>query len=329
MCMDDIPHDLFHAAETALRDCLKLKKEETLLIVTDSEKEMIGQALWYAAQEMCKEPMLMLMNPRQSNGENLPVVIEEAMKKADAVIIPTAKSATHTDSRINACKAGARVATMPGITQGIMERCFHGVDYAKIASRTDALTRLLDETDEVHCTAPGGTDIKFSIKDINGISSRGIVEKSGSFGNLPSGEAYLMPMEGNAEGIIVVDGSMAGIGMLDEGETITLKIEKGFATEITGAKAAERLNEMVDKFGKEARNLAEFGIGTNDGAKLSGDILEDEKVMGTVHFAVGNNKSMGGTVNVQLHLDGMVMNPTFTFDGKEIMKDGKFVIDLD
>ncbi len=326
--MDDIPHELFHAAETALRDCLKLKKDETLLIVTDSEKELIGQALWYAAQELCREPVLMVMNPRQYNGENLPVMIEEAMKKADAVIIPTAKSATHTDSRIKACEAGARVATMPGITQGIMERAFNA-DYTKIAKRTEKLSKLLDKAKDVHITSPAGTDIKFSIKDINAISSRGIVDKPGTFGNLPSGESYLMPVEGNANGVIVVDGSMAGLGMIEKGDKITMKVEDGFVTDIEGGKAADKLKDMLKDFGKEARNIAEFGVGTNDGAKLSGDILEDEKVMGTIHLAIGNNKSMGGTFDVQLHLDGMVMKPTFTLDGDEIMKDGEFQVELD
>jgi len=328
MCMEDIPHDLYHAAETALRDCMALKQDEVLLVITDAEKELIGQALWYAGRELSREPVLMMMNPRKENGENLPPLIEEAMKKSDVVIIPTAKSATHTDARINACAAGARVGTMPGITQDTMERCF-SVDYKKIAERTIKLNDIMTDANDVHITTPAGTDIKFSIKGIKGIASTGIVSEPGKFGNLPSGESYLMPVEGDAEGVFIVDGSMAGLGLIEDDEKLTIKVEKGFATDITGGEAAKKLIKLLEPHGKPARNIAEFGVGTNDGARVIGEILEDEKVMGTVHLALGNNKSMGGTVGVQLHLDGIMMNPSFTLDGKEIMKDGKFLIDLD
>ena len=83
---------------------------------------------------------------------------------------------------------------------------------------------------------------------------------------------------------------------------------------------------MLDKVGKDARNIAEFGIGTNDSAKLSGVLLEDEKVMGTVHLALGNNITMGGTFNVPIHLDGIIKKPTVYLDGKLLMKSGKLLI---
>ena len=95
---------------------------------------------------------------------------------------------------------------------------------------------------------------------------------------------------------------------------------------------AKKLKQQLDAVGKDARNIAEFGIGTNDSAKLSGVLLEDEKVMGTIHIALGNNVSMGGSVNVPIHLDGVVKKPTVWMDGKLLMKDGKlarFIISMD
>jgi leucyl aminopeptidase (aminopeptidase T) len=327
MCMDDISEDLLKSAKIALKDCMCLKKNETLLIITDTGKDLIGDALFYAGRELCSEPFLMVMNPRNRDGENLPNIIEEAMKKANVVVIPTSKSATHTDARINACAAGARVGTLPGITQETMERCFKA-DYRKIARRTVELTRLLTKALKVHVTTPSGTDINFSIKGIKAHASTGIVDTPGKFGNIPSGEAYMMPKEGTAEGIIVIDGSVANIGLVDKKDPIKVKVEKGFATQITGGEAAVRLKKMLKPFGKDAHNIAEFGVGTNEAAKLCGDILEDEKVMGTVHFAFGNNKSMGGTFGVQIHIDGLLLKPTFKLDDKIIMKDGKFQIIL-
>lgn len=327
MCMDDITPELLGAATTALRDCMCLKRHEKLLVITDVEKDLIGDAFFYAGTELCDEPFLMLMKPRSRGGENLPPIVEEAMKKADVIVIPTSKSATHTDARINACAAGARVGTLPGITQDTMERCFKA-DYKKIAARTVAMTNLLTEASKVHVTSPAGTDLKFSIDGIKGIASTGIVETPGKFGNLPSGEAYLMPTEGTAEGIIVIDGSIADIGMVEQNDPVRVKVENGFAVEITGGETAERLKALLEPFGKDGRNIAEFGVGTNDSAKIVGDMLEDEKVMGTIHFAFGNNKSMGGTFGVQIHIDGLVLKPSFTLDQKEIMKDGSFLVTL-
>jgi leucyl aminopeptidase (aminopeptidase T) len=118
---------------------------------------------------------------------------------------------------------------------------------------------------------------------------------------------------------------MAGLGLI-KNVNIKIEVEKGYATKITGGTAARKLKVMLDKVGKQARNIAEFGIGTNDSAKLSGLLLEDEKVMGTIHIAVGNNISMGGSVNVPIHLDGVVKKPTVWMDGKLLMKDGKLLV---
>ncbi|MBI3579036.1 MAG: aminopeptidase, partial [Ignavibacteriales bacterium] len=137
-------------------------------------------------------------------------------------------------------------------------------------------------------------------------------------------EAYLAPVEGESQGIVVVDGSMASVGMVREPIRITVK--DGYATDITGGAEAKRLTELLEPHGKDGRTVAEFGIGTNDKAILTGLILEDEKVMGTIHIAFGDNKSMGGSVRVASHLDGLIKEPTVWFDETMIMKDGKFLI---
>jgi leucyl aminopeptidase (aminopeptidase T) len=107
---------------------------------------------------------------------------------------------------------------------------------------------------------------------------------------------------------------------------IRVEVKNGIETKITGGKAARKLNVIRDKVGKKARNIAEFGIGTNDSARLSGILLEDEKVMGTVHLALGNNVTMGGSVNVPIHIDGVIKKPTVFIDGKLLMEDGKLLI---
>jgi len=136
----------------------------------------------------------------------------------------------------------------------------------------------------------------------------------------------MMPEEGKSSCVFVVDGSMAGIGNLEGKTPITVRVENGMAVEITGGPEAELLKEKLSAVGEKAFNVAEFGVGTNDAARIIGNILEDEKVMGTIHIALGNNMSMGGTVDVPIHLDGIIKNPSFELDGRPIMKDGKLLI---
>jgi aminopeptidase len=116
---------------------------------------------------------------------------------------------------------------------------------------------------------------------------------------------------------------MAGIGMLKT--PITIEVINGYAEKITGGEEAEKLTEMLDKVGRDARAVAEFGFGTNYKAQLTGMILEDEKVFGTIHIAFGNNISMGGNISVSSHLDGLVKEPDVYFDDELIMKKGKMI----
>ena len=317
--------ELLKASRIALKDCLKLRQEESLLIVTDTKLREIGAALRAAALELGNDPVLIAMEVRSRDGAEPPESVASAMMHSAVVVAPTARSLTHTAARRAACAAGARVATMPGIRRETMIRCLNA-DYYAIAERTKQMTDLLTAGSLLRVTTSAGTDITLPIEGIKAIASTGLIHEPGSFGNLPSGEAYLMPVEGASEGVFVVDGSMAGIGNLAGKRAITIRVEKGLAVEIRGGAAAKTLREKLEPLGAKAFNIAEFGIGTNDAARITGSILEDEKVMGTIHVALGNNMSMGGTVDVPVHLDGIVKNPTVELDGKKIMDRGKLLI---
>jgi leucyl aminopeptidase (aminopeptidase T) len=155
------------------------------------------------------------------------------------------------------------------------------------------------------------------------IPSKGVLKNKGESGNLPSGEVFLAPWEDQTNGKVVIDGSMAGIGIVET--PIVVDIINGYAETITGGKEAKMLVEMLDKVGRDARAVAEFGIGTNYKAILTGQILEDEKVFGTIHIAFGNNITMGGRIAVSSHLDGLVKEPDVYFDDVLIMKKGKML----
>jgi aminopeptidase len=318
--------DLLKAAGIALKDCLKLQRDESLLIVTDTKLREIGEALREAALQLGNDPVLIQTEVRSRDGEEPPEPVPSAMAGSRVVVAPTARSLTHTAARRDACAAGARVATMPGILRETMIRCLNA-DYYAIAERTKRATDLLTAGKLLRVTTAAGTDITLPIEGIGAIASTGLIHEPGGFGNLPSGEAYLMPVEGSSAGVFVVDGSMAGIGALDAGEPIRIRVEKGSAVEISGGAKAAALRAKLEPLGARAFNVAEFGIGTNDAARITGSILEDEKVMGTIHIALGNNISMGGTVDVPVHLDGIVKSPTVELDGRLIMENGTLLID--
>ena len=120
--------------------------------------------------------------------------------------------------------------------------------------------------------------------------------------------------------MMVVDGAMAGVGKVKK--PIRMRVKDGFVVEISGGPEATKLQKLLEPVGQLAYNVAELGVGTNDKAKIIGSVLEDEKVLGTVHMAIGDNMSMGGKVSVPSHLDGIMMKPTLEVDGRVIMKDG-------
>ena len=312
------------ASVIALRDCMAVKKNETVLVITDETKREIGYSLFDNARRLGYKALLLEMPVGKINGEEPPRQVAEMMQKFDVVLIPTAKSVTHTDARRKASAKGVRVATFPGITKEIMIRGMNA-DYKAISKRSLKLKKILEQTKHVKITAPAGTDIEFEITGRTAIASKGLYHKKGEGGNLPTGETFNAPVEGTANGIFVVDGSFAGLGLI-KNVNIRVEVKNGFATKITGGNAAKKLNAMLDKVGKKARNIAEFGIGTNDSARLSGILLEDEKVMGTVHLALGNNVTMGGSVNVPIHVDGVIKKPTVFIDGKLLMEKGKLLI---
>jgi aminopeptidase len=317
--------ELYNASLVAARDCMGLRPGERVLIITDHPLRPIGHALWQAVKDLGNEVLLVEMLPRSTNGEEPPGEVAALMHAFDVVLCPTSRSLTHTDARRGASVRGVRIATLPGVTEEIMVRCMNA-DYHRIAERTQRLAGLMNAVDTIRVTAPAGTDIVLPVKGRAAHASTGLYHERGAWGNLPTGEAYLAPLEGRSHGVVVVDGSMASIGVVHQ--PIRIVVEDGLAADIDGGAQAKLLIDLLAPYGREGRNVAEFGIGTNDKARLSGPILEDEKVMGTIHVAFGDNKSMGGSVGVASHLDGLVKRPTVWFDDRLIMIEGSFTLEL-
>ena len=319
------------ASVTALKICMGLKKNESVLVITDENKRDIGYSLYSNALKLGNFALLVEMKSGKVNGEEPPAHIANLMKGFDVVLCPTSKSLTHTKARREASSNGARVATFPGITNDVMIRGMNA-DYKKITALSFKLKKILDKGKFVRITTKLGTDLSFSINGRMSIASKGLYHKKGEGGNLPTGETFVAPVEGTANGVFLVDGSMAGFGLIKNSNSMNnqpvlrIIVENGYAAKISGGAVAKKLTNLLNQYDIKARNIAEFGIGTNDKAKLSGVLLEDEKVLGTIHIALGNNLSMGGSVDVPIHLDGVVKYPTVYLDDKLLMENGKLLV---
>ncbi len=311
------------AADIVLKKCMGLKDDESILIVTDSKLRKIGDAFLESALKITGRTELEEIPIPKVNGAEPPQDIANDMLNYHVNILVTSKSLSHTNARKRASEKGVRIATLPDINEEIMDRCID-IDYDYLKQRTQKITKILNEGNDVKILTNLGTNFTFSIKNRNAFGDdAGIYDKKGSFGNLPAGESYIAPIEGTANGIFVVDASFAGIGKLSTPIKVTVK--DGYAIDFEG-RNAEKLKELLDDVGKEARNIAELGIGTNDKAIISGNVLEDEKVLGTCHIALGNNFGFGGKINIPLHLDGIIKNPTISVNNKKIMESGKLLI---
>lgn len=305
-----------------LKKCLGLRKSESFLVVTDSILFDIGVKFLFEAVNITKKVKLVTIPVAKVSGTEPPRGIAKEMLKYDTLLLITKRSLSHTKARKKASKKGIRTATMPGTTEEMIRRAID-IDYKKLKEEGKKISKVLDLGKNVRIVTELGTDISFSINGRKsfGLDS-GIYTKKGAFGNLPEGEIFIAPVEGTANGIFVSDASFASIGKLKK--ALKVIVNNGFASEFKGYKAGF-LAKTVDSVGKKGRNIAEFGIGINPKAKITGNTLEDEKVRGTVHIALGNNTGFGGKTDVELHLDGIIKKPTIIVDNVTIMKKGRFV----
>jgi leucyl aminopeptidase (aminopeptidase T) len=308
--------ELRAAAETALTQCLDLGSEETCLIITDDKREPIGEMLYTVASEITDDPVIVRYPPGEQHGTEPPEPIAAAFREADVFLAPTTKSLSHTRARGAACEAGARGATLPGITESVFTKGLDA-DYEAIDAHSQAMHEQVVDADEIRVTSPQGTDITFQIGDREWLLDTGIVHEAGGFSNLPAGEIFVSPE--SATGTYVVDGTMRPHGLLDADQRLRFEVEDGYVTEISDNEIREQIETAADKAGQAAYNLAELGIGTNVGVdELVGSVLLDEKAAGTVHIAIGDNASIGGETDAPLHLDGILREPTVFADGVEL-----------
>jgi leucyl aminopeptidase (aminopeptidase T) len=259
------------------------------------------------------------------SGKEPPAAAAARFKETDVLVAIVSFSLSHTAAREEACRAGVRVASMPRF---VPEMFYPGgpmaVDYQAIAAETEVIAGWLTVASTAIVRSPDGTDIRFSLAERPGLKDNGLYVAPGSWGNLPAGEAYIAPVEGSAEGRIVVRrGWFPGL----EREDLILSFRQGEVAEVTGGgEVGQRLTAFLGLPGTEGRprrHLAELGVGTNPNARRTDIVLEAEKIRGTVHLAIGDNSHMGGRNVADFHQDYVIPQAELILDGVTRMKDGK------
>jgi leucyl aminopeptidase (aminopeptidase T) len=284
--------------------------------------EEIGALMRIEAQGEGAEATLAVISERDSHAAEPPAPVAAAMAAADVVLAPTIQSLSHTAARKAASEAGVRIATLPGATEEMLARMM-STDLGQLGKRGRAVASALTKGSTARITCPNGGDLLLGLEGRTAIPDAGELKRSGAFGNLPCGEGFIAPAEGTAEGTLVVDGSIAGVGLLET--PVELTVREGHLTDATGPEGG-KLMELLTVHGPDGTNVAELGIGTNEEAILTGNILEDEKIFGSAHVAFGASAAIGGTVQVPVHLDCVVLEPTVEVDGRPIVAGGELLV---
>lgn len=317
-----MPAELDRAVKTVVRQCMGIQPGEDVLVVCNPVTEEIGALMRIEAQGEGADATLAVISERDSAAAEPPRAVAAAMAAADVVLAPTIQSLSHTAARKIASEAGVRIGTLPGVTEEMLGRLMTG-DLEEIRRRGWAVVTALNRGSEARITCPHGSDLRIGLEGRLGIVDAGELGNRGAFGNLPCGEGFIAPVEGTTEGTLVVDGSIASVGLLET--PVALTVCEGHLVDATGEDGAH-LMELLTVHGEDGTNVAELGIGTNEEAILTGNILEDEKILGTCHVAFGASAAIGGTVQVPVHLDCVVLEPTVEIDGETIVSGGELLV---
>ncbi len=332
LSIEEVAKHLKISAETVIKTCMDVRRGENVLIVCDPTTGDIGQALHEAANERSDNVLLIVMPKARHHGEEPPTPVSNLMRRQQVVIAPTRYSLTHTRAIRQSLREGARVATMPGMTNEMFSRGGMSADFSLIKQKISDLGPYFRRRRIAKVTSEQGTDVTFEVNwrewklDDNGICNRPKM-----LTNLPAGKAFIMPREGSMNGTVVIDGSWES-NLVDE--PISLIIENGMVMDVKGGTIAATIRQ---EFGEAAKRLktkerenvwtmAEFGFGMNPQARLFGNVLEDEKRLGTCYFSVGDNTALGGTSAVGIHIPGVLKNASVWLDDTQLISNGEFTL---
>jgi len=314
-----LPHALERAA-IACMDCLGVANRDRVLIVTNPPHRRVAKALLAAARGRADVVRHIEYATLARDGEEPPDAVAQALGEATVVLAPTVYSISHTRARIEATARGVRIAGMSSLPEAAFASALP-IDYASLEHSTAIVARALTAATSCRLTSTAGTDLALQLRGRSAHEDNGHLREPGAFGNLPAGEAYIAPIETEGNGTIVVDGSLAGYGLLRQ--PLRLHVDGGRIVDAAGEAADWLLRTLDAGRPGRGRTIAELGIGVNPGAHVTGTTILDEKARGTAHVAFGTNVSFGGVNHAGVHIDAVLLKPTVHLDGVPFIEDGE------
>src|SRR5262245_26346087 len=303
----------------ACMDCLGVSHDR-VLIVSNPPQRRIAAALLDAARRRADHVRHIEYPTLSRHGEEPPDAVAHALGETTVAFALTVYSISHTRARIQATARGVRIAGMSSLTEAAFAAALP-IDYVSLEQSTATVARALTVATTCRITSAAGTHVTLQISGRVAVEDNGNLRAAGAFGNLPAGEAYIAPIETEGDGTVVVDGSLAGYGLMRK--PLRLRLRQGRIVDAAG-EAADWLLETLDA-GRpgSGRTIAELGIGVNPGAHVVGTTILDEKARGTAHVAFGTNVSFGGANEAGVHLDAVLLKPTLHLDGVPFIQDGE------
>ena len=328
-------------ARQIVQRCLGLRPDQELVIFVDETTVEPAVAIAEAAEAL-RVPHTVILVPvevqrRIPMQTDLSLVAQGAARDARAVLtcVNARPDCMAFRDRIleTAWTARTRIGHMPGASLDVLRLA--DVDYDRLVDDCHRLEVALarGRTLELVSRDPQGVEHRLTV-DIGGwerlpVASDGVIV-DGAWGNVPSGETYIAPVEYTADGSVVIDGSIPGLA-LEPGEHLIVYFAEGrlSAMEPEDGRAARWLRETQIQRAQASgdRNwshLAEVGVGVNPAvSRLSGNMLFDEKAVGTAHVALGSSIYMGGTIDASIHCDMVLHQPTIMVDDKVLVDRGQ------
>lgn len=318
--------DLVRSADLVVRELLALKAGERFAIVADpmSAPEMVDALAGVAAAIGAEFAVLTQPTRPLTRKNELSPMVEAALERADALVGITASGGAPTYSKAVKRLMDAkrlRVISMVMRDVEIFTRGGALADYKQLFTEGQRLADLWRQGGVMRITTPAGTDLRASVAHDDVIVECGYATEAGQEAAFSDGEVSSRPHEGEAEGVIVVDGPMAVLGTLSR--PISLTIARGKVTKVEGEGTEmielRRIIETVNN----ADNIAEFGIGLNPLSLRNGRFEEEKKARGNVHVAIGDDIFYGGSTESPVHIDMVMYMPTVTLDRRVLVKDGQ------
>ncbi|MCW8811800.1 MAG: aminopeptidase [Ignavibacteriaceae bacterium] len=304
---------MFNAAYKALVEVYEVSAKDKLLILTDVHSRTIANAFRDAGAKIgCEEETYEidenkrpLKEPPEEPLKMLPGknVVLNILKAFPEEIAFRIKWIFKVEERRH-----RRLGHMPGITEDMMLRSVD-VDYTKMKSAANSLIDAMSNVDKIHITTDEGTDLILGVKERPFTGDVGVQQSLEC--NLPCGEVFCAPLETEANGVVVFNASIGDIGLLKTSLKVHLANGRITKFESEDKELVKRISELQN-IDEDAMVIGELGIGVNPGAVITGNMLEDEKTLGTAHLAFGNNEDFpgGGKNKSKIHRDYLFYRPT-------------------